>query len=49
MQATVSDMEYDHIKLQSHIDDITIDLVVYCESDNKINKNCNTTSIVKSH
>ena len=33
---TVSDMESDHIKLQSFIDNINSDLVLYCESDNKI-------------
>ena len=36
VQATVSDMEYDHIKLQSSIYDIPSDLVLSSESENKI-------------
>ena len=34
VQATVSDMESDQIKLQSRINDLTSDLVVSCESAN---------------
>ena len=46
-QATVSDMSYDQIKLQSHIDDLTSDLAVSHESANEIKTNCTTTSIFK--
>ena len=46
-QATVSGMESDQIKLQSRIDDLTIDLVVSRESANAIKKKWTTTSIVK--
>ena len=42
-------MEYDQIKLHSYIDYLTIDLVVYRESDNEIKTNWTTTSIVKFH
>ena len=48
-QATLLDMESDQIKLQSRIDDITIELVVSCESANEIKTNCTTTIIVKFH
>ena len=44
-QETVSDMGYDHIKLQSCIYDLTSDLVVSSESANEIKTNWNTTSI----
>ena len=49
MQATVSDMEYDKNKLQSHIDDFTSDLVLSRESASKIKTNWTTISIVKFH
>ena len=46
-QATVADIEYDQIELQSHIDYLTSDLVVSCKSANEIKKNWTRTSIVK--
>ena len=42
-------MEYNQIKLQSCIEYLTSDLVVYCESVNNINTNWTTISIVKFH
>ena len=49
VQATVPDMEYDQIKLQSRIDDITSVLVISHESTNKIKTNWTTTIIIKFH
>ena len=49
VQATVSYMKYDQIKLQNLIDDLTSDLFVSREISNKINKNWTTISIVKFH
>ena len=48
-QAKVSDIKSDQIKLQSHIDDLTSDLVISRESATKIKTNWNTKIIVKSH
>ena len=42
-------MEYYKIKLHSYIDYLTIDLVVYRESDNGIKTNWTTASIVRFH
>ena len=46
-QETVPDMKYYQIKLQSCIDYLTSDLVVYSESANEIKKNWTKTSVVK--
>ena len=49
VQATVSDMESYQIKLQSRIDNITSELVVSCESADKIKTYWTRTSILKFH
>ena len=48
-QATVADIEYDQIELQSHIDYLTSDLVVSCESANEIKARWTMKKIVKFH
>ena len=48
-QATVSDMEYYQIKIQSRIDDLTSDLFVSCKSANEIKTNWTTKSVLKFH
>ena len=47
--ATAPDMEYDHIELQSFIDDLTSGLVISRESANKTKTNWTTTRIIKFH